>query len=556
MPRSIAPLHPLPHSQQSRAEQLARELTEFAALRAANPNAALIHGSELLKKLRIEGPPLALATCLRHLGSILAEAGDPANGLTYVVESEQICKRIDNQPGVVAALAVQATCLTAQGLFQRALRNTLLAMRLAREANLREDVARVSGGLGNLYKVTGKLDLAVLTYRSGMRLASRLKLRDCFVANLNNVAMCEIERGNPRYALLLAQRALRFCAKPKPVTAIRGYLLHTVGLALVACGRLEEARAVLLEAYAVARTRSLTSVERKCALELGRIGVATQDLGLAREYLDLAQYGAINAEDRRAILEIALLQAQVEADNPEAAQAWIARSQLALKALDQALATQRRDALELERELETIRDEAEQGRLKQVELTARLTATQRRAQELAIAANSDALTGLRNRRALAEYVEAVIDKPNHEPYAVLMFDIDRFKAINDAFGHPVGDHALSLLASSVRLVLRAGDEFFRYGGDEFLVIATGRGARNGAHLAEEITRVARGLAPSHIDPVSISVSVGVAYVPAVAQVSWAHVMQRVDAALLRAKAQGRSRVVVERITPASLLPDQ
>ncbi len=552
MPRSIATLTPLPHSRTNRAEQLAGELADFARLRAANPSAALSQGVELLKRLRAENALHAVATCLRHIGSILAETGDPHAGLKHVVESEQLFRQIGDPPGIVAALAVQSTCLMAQGLYQRALRNTLLAMRVAREANLREDVARVSSGLGTLYRMTGKTDLAILTYRSGMRLASRLKLREIYVAGLNNTAMCELDRGNPLRALKLAQRAHRLGVQHQHVTAFLGYVKHTMGVALVACNRLQEAREVLLDAYAVSRARSLSLVERKCALELGRIGVATQDFALARAYLDLAQFNAISADDRRAVLEIALLQAQLEAANPHALQTWLARSVAALDALDKSHTAQRRDALELEQELDDIRHEAELGKLKQVELAARLTATQRRAHELAIAANTDPLTGLRNRRALAEYVEAVLNKPKREPYAVLMFDIDRFKAINDAFGHPVGDQALSLLANAVRGVLRAGDEFFRYGGDEFLVVAAGRGARNGEHLAEEITRVARSLAPSEIDPVSISVSVGVVYVPAVAQALWPLVMQRVDSALMQAKAQGRSCVIAQRITPASL----
>ena len=555
MPRSSATLSHLPNTEITRETQRSREVTDFAALRAACPNSAFTHGVELIKRLRSEDAKFALGTCLRHLGSICAETGNPQAGLKHVVESEAIFREIGNVQGIVAALAVQATCLTAQGIYQRALRNALSATRLAREAGLREDVAKLSSGLGNLYRLTGKTQLAVLTYRSGMRLASRLKLRDTYLAGLNNVAMCALDVGDNARALRLASRALRFCmAKPSATkaTAMEGYVKHTLGEALIACGKLDEARRTMRDAYEIARARSLSTVERKCAIALGHIGILQGDFRFAKEYLDLAHFSAINTDDRRAMLEISLLQAQVESKSSQAAGGWIARSLTTLNALDHALKMQRREVLEFEQEVEEIREDAEEGRIKQLELAARLNATQRRAQELAVAANTDALTGLRNRRALAEFVAAVLDKSDRESYSILMFDIDRFKAINDAFGHPIGDHALALLAGAVRGILRAGDEFFRYGGDEFIVVAAGRGAGNGMHLAEEIVRVARAISPSNFDPVTISVSVGVVYVPAATSVKWADVMERVDTALLQAKAQGRGCIVGERLTPASL----
>jgi diguanylate cyclase (GGDEF)-like protein len=552
MPRSASTLTPLPNSQQNREAVIARQLSEFTALRASNPTAALARGYELLKSFREENAQAAIAHCLRHLGSILAETGDPHAGLKFVIESEQIFRMLNDPRGIIATLAVQGTCLAAQGLHQRALRTTLQAMRKAREAGLREDVARLSSGLGSLYRATGKYDLATQTYRAGMRLASRLKMHGVYLSTLNNLAMCALDQNDPTQALRLAQRVIRFDLT-KPETAfVAAYANHTFGAALLRLKRFPEARSALLFAYELARVRALTNVERRCAFDLGKLAMATCDNGLAREYLDLAHYAAIHCNDRHEALQIAISLALLDVANPNTTRDALERVETYLKAFDQSIVAARRDALELEKELDLIRDEAERGKLKQVELAARLSATQRRAQELSITANTDALTGLRNRRALAEYVSAVLVKPEREAYSVLMFDVDRFKAINDAFGHPVGDQALSDLANAVRGVLRAGDEFFRYGGDEFLVVASGRGARSGAHLAEEIIRVARTLAPSGSDPVTISVSVGVMYVPATSNVLWSHVMQRVDAALLCAKVQGRSRVVSGRITPASL----
>jgi len=93
-------------------------------------------------------------------------------------------------------------------------------------------------------------------------------------------------------------------------------------------------------------------------------------------------------------------------------------------------------------------------------------------QQLQSLAHIDMLTGLLNRHCLEEVLQARFDnaKRNNQLFAILMMDLDRFKAVNDVHGHVAGDKALSVIGERIRSGLRYGDRVFRYGGDEFVFI--------------------------------------------------------------------------------------
>lgn len=90
-------------------------------------------------------------------------------------------------------------------------------------------------------------------------------------------------------------------------------------------------------------------------------------------------------------------------------------------------------------------------------------------------AMTDSLTGLYNRRYVMEELKNMLlrAKRSGQPVSVVLFDIDRFKAINDLQGHEAGDRALQRVAAALRSVLRQGDTLARYGGDEFLLVVQG-----------------------------------------------------------------------------------
>jgi diguanylate cyclase (GGDEF)-like protein len=161
-------------------------------------------------------------------------------------------------------------------------------------------------------------------------------------------------------------------------------------------------------------------------------------------------------------------------------------------------------------------------------------------------ANIDPLTGTGNRRALNKKLDSVnaIFRRSESPGSVLILDVDHFKKINDAHGHIAGDQILVDLADLIRSLSRATETLYRYGGEEFVVIAEHTNEDAAAELAERLR--------SSIDQKKFSIAAHVTVSIGVAQVQRGEGRQgwlnRADAALFRAKAAGRNRVIVAQTT--------
>lgn len=156
-------------------------------------------------------------------------------------------------------------------------------------------------------------------------------------------------------------------------------------------------------------------------------------------------------------------------------------------------------------------------------------------------AKTDTLTGLSNRRATFGWLESMMtcSLELDEPLAVLMFDIDHFKRINDAYGHQTGDVVLCKVAEIARAHIRAEDLVGRIGGEEFVCILSGVGGREARGLAERLCRaVAQGTERASCPKTTISV--GLALLRAGDTVET--IMRRADVALYEAKENGRNQV--------------
>ncbi|MFG1610769.1 GGDEF domain-containing protein [Actinoplanes sp. NPDC049265] len=152
------------------------------------------------------------------------------------------------------------------------------------------------------------------------------------------------------------------------------------------------------------------------------------------------------------------------------------------------------------------------------------------------AAETDALTGLANRRTAAARLDASV--ADGRPFALLMVDLDHFKRLNDTYGHQAGDDALRVAADVLRAHCRPGDLVARYGGEEFMVIL-GRSDRDAAFAHADRLCRAIAAAPS---TVPITASIGLAMFPSDGGGEHA-ILAAADAALYRAKAAGRNRVL-------------
>jgi diguanylate cyclase (GGDEF)-like protein len=162
------------------------------------------------------------------------------------------------------------------------------------------------------------------------------------------------------------------------------------------------------------------------------------------------------------------------------------------------------------------------------------------------AALIDPLTGLANRRFFMDTAQRMFDKHagDDAPISVLAFDLDRFKKINDTFGHPTGDHVLRIFADLVSRTVRPSDIAGRMGGEEFALALPGCSADAALAIARRIRSSFQEEA-YFVDgrPVGATVSVGVATVPEHGA-SLAEIIASSDIALYRAKDLGGNRVIL------------
>lgn len=174
-------------------------------------------------------------------------------------------------------------------------------------------------------------------------------------------------------------------------------------------------------------------------------------------------------------------------------------------------------------------------------------ANERTTAQYKTAAMTDPLTGLFNRRAFFAAANSMIARQmrKKKPVSVLAFDLDKFKSINDRFGHAIGDETLRLFAATASANMRQSDVIGRLGGEEFVAILPGN-AEEAALVAERV-RAAFEVVGVEIggQKIGATVSIGVAEGgPPLVEIG--AILERADAALYRAKHSGRNRVVIDR----------
>jgi two-component system cell cycle response regulator len=176
-----------------------------------------------------------------------------------------------------------------------------------------------------------------------------------------------------------------------------------------------------------------------------------------------------------------------------------------------------------------------------------------RVKELSI---RDSLTGLYNRRVLEEILAVEESKRSPAPLAILLIDVDDFKAINDTFGHPAGDRVLSVLGKLLQDNCRRENIIARYGGEEFAVLLTNTGLTQAAALqTAERLRNALGAQDFAFSgrKVRLTVSIGVAYSTGKSAVPES-ILAWADQALYQAKRSGKNRVCLHEAMQIQRMP--
>jgi len=163
--------------------------------------------------------------------------------------------------------------------------------------------------------------------------------------------------------------------------------------------------------------------------------------------------------------------------------------------------------------------------------------------KIRILAEKDQLTGLWNRRAMQKRLTAIHQRwqKHHEPYSVILLDLDHFKQINDQYGHDVGDLALLTAARLFSSTLREYDVLCRHGGEEFLVLLPATSAQAARVVADKLHRILREN-PIHWQDKKVQLCASVGYATSYRGCQPDKLLIEADHAMYRAKSEGRDRI--------------
>lgn len=201
----------------------------------------------------------------------------------------------------------------------------------------------------------------------------------------------------------------------------------------------------------------------------------------------------------------------------------------------------------LARERELTLSERFEKQLRQLEKVARISDRyQSMLQDLNIslreASTHDSLTGIANRRLLTERLREEVDRAKRydRPLSIAMLDIDRFKEVNDGYGHEVGDSVLVEVARVMDAELRDQDLCGRWGGEEFLILMPESRLEVAERVMQRLaTSIASLVVRVNDDQLSVTASIGIAQLRP--EENYSSAVNRADAALMRAKRNGRNR---------------
>lgn len=184
-----------------------------------------------------------------------------------------------------------------------------------------------------------------------------------------------------------------------------------------------------------------------------------------------------------------------------------------------------------------------------------LAKLQQQQTELSRAAHHDALTGLPNRRLLSDRIETALTnaRRQHTKIALLFFDLDEFKPVNDTLGHEAGDQILKMVAERLTGLIRATDSVARLGGDEFVVLLT--------HLGEDAVKATEAMAgklmaalkePFELEGTVCTIGTSVGAIISDGHLAETDLLRQADVLMYEAKAAGRGRYVVKSAVKAGL----
>ncbi len=528
-----------------------QRLAEVEAKVASDPAEAAALALGLIESSEYADDHLTLGRALRARGMALAYLDDIASAMTTLRGAHEALGAAGDRRWLSVVACDLATLRGNQlGQTAAAIDGFNEALRLAAEAGAIGDEGRALSLLGSLFGRMERFDDAERALRHAVGLLDRAGSGYDSSNASNNLGYLLLLRGRPQEArATLEAAAVRVDPRRDPHIALT--LQCSLALARATLGEIEPALVTLLQAEPLlARSNAFLRVDfhqtlGRLHLLAGRAPEAAQALAKA---LASAHEFKLDAPAAECLLYLA--QAAEQSGDLVAALAHERElRQVERRLIDARSAAQMR-SVEITLQLEAT--QRENGALEAArhelaqrvdERTAELRAEveERRRAELRAAqlARVDWLTELPNRRHFEAALRERIEATRAGVLGLCFVDLDRFKSVNDRYGHEVGDDLLRATAARLSAVVPEGALVARFGGDEFVLLVEAADAQGVEQLAERIVQAFQDALPVGAQGLQLSCSVGVAVYPDDASDGEA-LLQRADNALLGAKRAGRS----------------
>lgn len=493
-----------------------------------------------------------LATMYQTMGqSVLAEE---QHRLALVLR-----RSLGDRAGESASLNNLGLALRDQGRLAEALSLHLAALDLARELDADRHSAYALTAIGRTLAELGDPAAALPRLQEGIALARRSEDRGLECTGLTELGQTQLALSQ-REAALASLHAAWQLSQATGNAGDQAQVLLALGGLHQTLGAYSTAEERLQMGLVIARRRNDHGACAELLLLLGRnqllLGQAAAALPLLQEGLALARQHQLTM--RTPALHELLSQALEALGDPVQALAHLrefqrardaAQSQATLRRVQELLVRQRLTGLENEARTQrdlalSLRDALEAARQAEREKAALLAEVAAQAAMLEQLAREDGLTGVANRRWFDSQWPKELERARRHGHAlsVAMVDIDNFKAINDRFSHAIGDEVLRRCARTLRDNCRANDLVARYGGEEFVLMFVETPLAGAATWCEKLRQRIAALQwhDLHAELPAVTVSIGLAcWTP---QSPAAQALRDADAALYRAKAEGKNRV--------------
>ena len=502
------------------------------------------------------------ARALRSLAGQLLRLGETEPAIAACREAVDLLDAEHDEVGVCETLTVLAMAYNRLALHEEALGALAWAREIAQRLGDRillywvhNRTGVVHGGMGN-YRQGAEFLMSAVTMVDGMDDDARF----CVFNNIGDNAVHRVpqlrDAGDDSAADAALAQALTYAGAALDLARAAGHpyqlsiSLDNYGMLLALAGDFTGAFAMFGESRGIAITNGYRHLESSGLEHEAQVRLMLGEYVPAVEGLHAALERAAADGERPMTIHRELSTAYELVGDFEAALRHYRRfHNLEREARNDIAATRARMMIhhfELDNarlEADNARLETELHRMRSMELEADKLTLQREAVELGRRAHEDALTGLANRRLaqlrLPELMAAAAD--GGRPLCLAVADVDHFKAVNDRFGHPLGDEVLRRVAAILRASVPAGDLIARFGGEEFLIALDGLTLPEAATLCERI-RSAVAAYPWVTIRATLAVTISIGVVERTAGTPDTALIAQADKQLYAAKHNGRNRV--------------